>query len=100
MSGKLEGTRNAIVNHLKPDDLVGALRDAFGDPVEIAGKIYQHDTEVMNALRSIESLRKELAVTIQRRQTRGEEWLELSHLADFLSTYRRRMMRMLEESKP
>jgi hypothetical protein len=51
---------NAIRNHLKPSDLIGALRDVLGTPVVIGGKAYDHAREVKEAIKSLTKLREEL----------------------------------------
>lgn len=44
---------NNITGHLKADDLVGAVKDVFGEPVKIGGKVFNHLGEVNDALKGL-----------------------------------------------
>jgi hypothetical protein len=60
---------NAIDDHLRPDDIIGALRDNLGVPVIIEGKTFSHINEIkegMNSLTGADGLRQVLNGFLQR----------------------------------
>ncbi len=54
--GVLASTRRALVEHLQPSDLAGALRDLHGAPIPRrgGGRPFDHLHEVRNSVRSLE----------------------------------------------
>jgi hypothetical protein len=60
---------NAIDDHLRPDDLIGALRDNLGVPVIKGDITFQHITETNQAIKSLTNLREVLNHFLQRTRT-------------------------------
>jgi hypothetical protein len=65
----LGNTINAINHHLRPDDLIAALRDNLGIPIVIEGKIFTHINETNEAMKSLTNLRDVLNKFSQRTKT-------------------------------
>jgi hypothetical protein len=88
---KLSGARNAFEDHLKPDDLTGALRDRLALPVRDVGSgdAFDHLDEVRSALKSLAAARKSLVEDFRRSVVGGGKVpSELSDLADELLDFR------------
>ena len=57
---------NNISGHLKADDLVGAVKDIFGQPVTIGGRTFDHLGEVNDALKGLGNQLKKLNKLIDK----------------------------------
>jgi vacuolar-type H+-ATPase subunit I/STV1 len=65
--------KNALEEHLTDADITGAMRDVAGDPVRQpgSGRIFDHQQEVNDSLRALQSTRRELLrvrTELERRQ--------------------------------
>lgn len=96
--GFLLKTKNSLLNNLKQDDLVGALRDKFGKDVRRSGdgKIFQHLEEVNQGLRSIENSKSTFVKEIARTQKGSDEYKILSLEIEALSELTQRIRGFLE----
>ena len=94
----VRAAKNSLLNNLKQDDLVGALRDKFGKDVRRSGdgKIFQHLEEVNQGLRSIENSKSTLVKEIARTQKGSDEYKLLSLEIEVLSELTQRIRRFLE----
>jgi hypothetical protein len=82
--GVIEGARNAIDDHLAPDDLTGALRDELGRPVRMrgSGEAKWHITEVQNGRNALARARAQILRELNRRVRGTAEFTRLSREAD------------------
>ena len=87
LQAALTKARNAAGDHLTASDLVGALRDELGVPVAKSGSgaIFQHGTEVADALRSLTSARDMLLRESATLPTDSAAFKSLRREADALS---------------
>jgi hypothetical protein len=65
----LERSINAIDDHLRPDDLIGALRDNLGVPVVQGDRTFQHITEANEAINSLSNVQRVLGHFLQKTRT-------------------------------
>jgi hypothetical protein len=65
----LERSINAIDDHLRPDDLIGALRDNLGVPVVQGDRTFQHITEANEAINSLSNVQRVLNHFLQKTRT-------------------------------
>ncbi len=86
LSADINKSLNSIKDHLKPDDLVGALRDRLGDPVNIRGEIYDHNKEVDLGLKSLKRTANEINKTLQWHGTPDVAKGELSELSTYINS--------------
>ncbi len=86
LSTDINKSLNSIKDHLKPDDLVGALRDCLGDPVNIRGEIYDHNKEVDLGLKSLKRTANEINKTLQWHGTPAAVKGELSELSTYINS--------------
>jgi hypothetical protein len=68
-NSKLDKVINAIDHHLRPDDLIAALRDNLGIPIVKSDKTFSHINETNEAIRSLTSFRDVLNKFAQRTKT-------------------------------
>jgi hypothetical protein len=85
----LRDTLGALTDHLTPDDLVGALRDALEIPVKKAstGEVFQHKKEVEDAIASLENLARRLRTEARHCIEKGQDPSTFSKLADALEEF-------------
>ncbi|MCG8418724.1 MAG: polymorphic toxin type 28 domain-containing protein [Proteobacteria bacterium] len=90
--------RNALQDHLKPDDLAGALRDKLGLPVRKSGSgaEWDHFGEVKDGLRSLEYARSAMLRDLYRLTPGSPQYKMLSAVADEMAETRRRIQSFLE----
>jgi hypothetical protein len=86
LSSDINKSLNSIKDHLKPDDLVGALRDRLGDPVKIRGKIYDHNDEVSTGIDSLKRAAGEINKALQWHKTPAAVKGELSELSTYINS--------------
>ncbi len=92
----LESARRALENNLKPEEMIGALRDQLGIPVRRSGdgRAWQHLQEASDALNSLEDARGSLTRDLARRPV--DEIAGLSKDIDAISDFIRRVGAFLE----
>jgi hypothetical protein len=90
----LETARNAIRDHMTPEDLSGALRDAVDLPVRRrgSGAEYKHAREVREALESFREARQSLTLEFKREATNGNIQVETSALVDELANLKKQTL--------
>ncbi len=55
IDANIDAAKNAVKDHLNVDDLIGAISDIFGNPITKGKRLYQHEREVRDALRSLDN---------------------------------------------
>lgn len=95
---RIRSARRALENNLKPEEMVGALRDELGIPVRRAGDghVYDHLQEASEALESIERSRRAVAKETVRLEAGGEDIAGLSKSLDAISSFLARVRAFLE----
>lgn len=90
--------RNAIRNHMTPQDLSGALRDRLGMLVRRSGsgRTYDHLGEVNTALNSMTDACRALLGELQRLAPESENYRIISREVEALTEMRRRVLEFLE----
>jgi hypothetical protein len=90
--------RNAIRDHMTPQDLSGALRDRLGMPVRRSGseRTYDHLHEVRDTLRGMEKARRALLGELQRLEPGSEGFRVVSRDLDAMAEMQRRVHEFLE----
>jgi hypothetical protein len=85
----LTRARNALENALKPEDLIGALRDKLGIPVRTpgTGRAFDHAQEVKDAIESLREARRGLAGDLRRISAAGHETSGLSNDLDAILSF-------------
>jgi hypothetical protein len=85
----LTDARNALENNLKPEDLVGALRDGLNVPVRESGtgRVFDHAKEVQDAVVSLREGRRALAADLRRIAAAGHETSGLSSDLDAILAF-------------
>jgi hypothetical protein len=91
LSSDINKSLNSIKDHLKPDDLVGALRDNVNEPVSRwrpgqAPKIYDHNKEVSTGVKSLTILADEANKALQWHGTPASVKGELSELSTYINS--------------
>ncbi|MCG8424920.1 MAG: polymorphic toxin type 28 domain-containing protein [Proteobacteria bacterium] len=94
----LQKARNAVEDHLKPDDLAGALRDKLGIPVRKSGRgdAWDHAGEVDNVINSLSKARDALHRDLRRMPPDTESYQALSQAMDEMAELSRRVSSFLE----
>lgn len=93
LSGK---AHNALRDHLKEDDLVGALQDVHGVPVVKHGKLYQHIKEVNEGVESLENLSRGMKKELKRLTPGTAEYQQLSIELSAVKETKQRLIDFLE----
>ncbi len=94
----VENARNAIRDHMTPQDLSGALRDRLGMPVRSSGsgRTFDHLGEVNTALSAMTDARRALLGELQRLAPDSEGYRLVSREVEALTEIRRRVDEFLE----
>lgn len=94
----LGSAKNSLEYNLKQDDLVGALRDKFNQPVRVSGsgEAFDHLQEVRQGLNSLENARKILQRELKNKPTGSNEFVEVSQEIDAIKEMQRRVNTFLE----
>jgi|GEM_PF-5035367 len=92
----LEKAHNALRDHVKQDDLVGALQDIHGIPVIKHGKVYNHLNEVNNALGSLRNVKEALIKDLKRLTPGTDSYRQISKEIEALAETHRRIKGFLE----
>ncbi|MBK6685932.1 MAG: hypothetical protein IPG45_15775 [Deltaproteobacteria bacterium] len=84
LRSRLDGTIDAIKDHLNQEDMIGALRDKVGQPVRQigSGKAYNHGQEVTDGVNSLLNLKHTLGKMIRGLPPQSAEAAELIRLGD------------------
>lgn len=88
---QLRKTQNALIDHLNPSDLSGALRDKLSVPVAIQSKSYNHLKEVSDGLNSINKAREQILYTLKKINPSSDQFNLLSNELSALSEYAKRI---------
>lgn len=94
----VEDARNALRDHLHPEDLSGALRDKLGMPVRRSGSgdLFDHLGEVEDGLRSVDKAIKPLLGDLQRLPRESDAYRVVSREIEAMREMRRRIVEFLE----
>ncbi|MCG8423429.1 MAG: polymorphic toxin type 28 domain-containing protein [Proteobacteria bacterium] len=94
----LRTARNTLHDHLKPDDLAGALRDKLGLPVRKSGSgvEWDHLGEVNDGLKSLVNARRAVLRDLHRLTPGSAQHKMLSEAADEMAETQRRIKSFLE----
>jgi hypothetical protein len=85
--GAVRSALNAMKNHLKDHDLVGALRDALGVPVKKGDIVMDHLHEVDSALTALENAKGSLVGLLSKMKSKGLDISRLSKQIDAIERF-------------